>query len=1267
MSTPINNPIWAGPCLFTPLYLEALMTGQKNQTGDWAAVAVQYDQLGLRGGQVQPSAFQVGTPPATGIQLIWTPPSALRHGQTDELGGVSYPWLPNRWLVTRSFIAEPGDVPAITAWVLESDYLGPQGARSFPDPSGGTTAYLIGRRFDIGAWAGTTSTYDQPFLQAMGPGDPSYVAIYDNMSNVLAFHDDMQGAANGLYSYSVCGWFATPSCDLLYGKTPATPDGFTSEAQWQDIMARMRWTVGNDADLADAEQNWQAWLLEHPVTGGPALTPAQQAWPAQNLCHGMVYNLQWHGPAAFYPINPILQGTTPPTVAVGANSAESLSAWLASAIGSADAEDLLLAFQQDMIFDYVRNPSAFYMQAQAARFASSDGGRQWIAYQSGQTSSSGTIPSGSYSVPLDASATDALTALNSQQAALDSNTDLLAALQWQLYAAYWKKENCPRADPDYQTIMQLVQQQIASLTPQIDALSSQIAGQAAQLEQSKAQLLARIAPLQLALDTVNQARFDYRQDPVILLAGANQDTKFAPPGIYDDDSALFTRFTGQTIRAIHVVYSSDAVNVNVTLNTADFADIAWPTGVLIPKEMGDYWFETFLLDTNSARLIAQRAFAKAGVTPTPAQLAALTQQIQAQQTLLWNPTQYVDARTLAETAGMLGVPPMKSSVALWTPPWSPIFLDWEIEWHPSALTPQHMLDDWVLGEIDFEWLGTQVAAMAGLYSGRSLVNGEGAQGLKDKLNDFLDSDPNAASLPQYQLDQLRQMAATIGRFDVLTQSMSGVVQQLIMQQLKMSKLNAIQQAAVAKYLLSAASYLPATAGPFFPIHAGHFRFTRLQVVDAYGQILRGSQLSDNLVPIRSKSLTTPGAGTSNQQYMQLAPRVTQGQRLDFRMVQFDNDAVRSNSSDQTSPICGWVIPNHIDHSMVVFDAEGNNLGEVLMIDNSDDGASDGTGLRWDAVPGSNSVLGGAPEFGTSLRHLNGFVNGLLLSAAQGSSAMQSLLDVIDASLWKVDPLGQPMQGNLAILLGRPLAMVRALVTLGVDGTPACDQSYLNTGKNVTNGFTSVPLPLRIGDIGLSNNGVMGYFLDDDFSHFYPYHGYDPTLAVPRRVIASGIAPAQMLDQIDGLLAAPAAAAYADAGANPYVVANPGFSLPPDCSTTHTLTILVDPRGWIPAISGYLPVQWLSLPAGPVNKALSTMFVTFRTGPVLLETAQQSAQIALPLPAAINGKWTWVERSGVTTWSESAPLASSDSVAGLPASRPVLSEGWLKLSGAEGSP
>ncbi|NET81454.1 MAG: hypothetical protein F6J94_05655 [Moorea sp. SIO1F2] len=1249
-----------------PIYLEALMVGQNNQVGNWAVVGVQFNQLGLPLGQPQPPPFSYrssSNPPKLGIHLLWTVPSALRHGQTQANGAVDFPLLPNRWLVTRTFIAEPGAVPSLTVWVLESDYLGstPNGTHVYPDPTGGSQTYYIGRRFDLASWNGTTTTYSgEPFLRAMGPGDATYVAIYDNMTNVLAFHDDMQNASVGWYSYSVCGWYSTPADDQLFGKTESSPDGFTTEQEWQEIMTHLQWTVGSEADQNAAEQDWQAWLQQHPITGGPPLTDAQKNLPAQSLCHGFIYKLDWQGFNQFYPINAILQGEHPPAVAIGANGPEAMAAWLADAIDAPYAEDLLLAFQEDMVFDYASNQRTFETKSHAARFGSTSAGDRWVVYQEQTTEpSNGEIPSGATSVPLDQTTTDALTRLNTTQATLNQDREMLASLKWSLYAAYWKLANYPL--PQGPILLPLIQKEINRLTPLVNSYNSKVTQGSQQVDQQAQALRELLAPLKLKLNTQNQPRFEQRQDPVILLAGTNQDTKFAPPGVYDDEDTLFTRFTGQTLSALTINYSGDGITVNETLSADDFTDITWPTGVQIPKEIHDFWFETFLLDTNSALLLAQRNFQKAGVTPTPTQLNDLTAQIQRQQTLLWNQdaTRLVDVRTISETAGFKGVPPFNAAVAAWTPPWAPIYMDWEIEWHPSATTPQDMLNQWSLGEVDFEWNGTQVTAKDETYSGRAILNGQIALGLQEKLYDFLDSNPNLSDLPISVQEKLREMAETLGQFDVVTQAMSGLIEELIMRLQQMNKLSPDDLGNMAQLLADAENFLPAAGSSlFFPLHAGHLRVTRIEVVDAFGQILRGSQLSNNLQPIRSKSFITPGE--TNTRYIQLTPRVTQDLRFDFRLVQFDDDTIPTNSSDLTSPISGWVIPNHINHSLTVFDPWGNNLGEVITIDAGNSDRDQETGLRWDAVPGSNTPLGAAPNFGSQLQHLNSFVNGLLLRGAQGSDALSCLLDVIDASLWKVDPLGQPMQGNLAILLGRPLAVVRARITLEVDGTPATNQAWENTSKQITDGFTEVSLPLRIGDIGLSGNGVMGYFLDNDYSQFYPYHGYTPKLAVPRRTLADRRLPeSQMLAQIAQQL--DSNNDNAEAASDPYIVSNPQLHLPPDGTTTHDLTLLVDPRGSIPVISGYLPVQYLTLSPGPVTLALNNMFVTFRAGPVLLN----STEIQLPLPAAIKGDWTWVERSGVTTWRESDPLTSSTSSAQLPSTRPNVNEGWLKLSGALG--
>src|SRR5580698_65186 len=72
-----------------------------------------------------------------GIHLHWRFPKALTKGTQSADGNVSFPSLPNRWLVTRG--RENGNLRTIEdQWVIESNYLHPEGS------GGAGTAYPVG-------------------------------------------------------------------------------------------------------------------------------------------------------------------------------------------------------------------------------------------------------------------------------------------------------------------------------------------------------------------------------------------------------------------------------------------------------------------------------------------------------------------------------------------------------------------------------------------------------------------------------------------------------------------------------------------------------------------------------------------------------------------------------------------------------------------------------------------------------------------------------------------------------------------------------------------------------------------------------------------------------------------------------------------------------------------------------------------------------------------------------------------------------------------
>jgi hypothetical protein len=358
------------------------------------------------------------------------------------------------------------------------------------------------------------------------------------------------------------------------------------------------------------------------------------------------------------------------------------------------------------------------------------------------------------------------------------------------------------------------------------------------------------------------------------------------------------------------------------------------------------------------------------------------------------------------------------------------------------------------------------------------------------------------------------------------------------------------------------------------------------------------------------------------------------------------DRKPSNSSDATSPICGWILPNHLDESVLVFDAKGNSLGEVLKIERDS-----GPGLRWDAAPGTDAPFGALPRIEN--RHLAAMINALVARGAKGTEALDQLLDLIDVTLWSTDPLGSPTDGNLSVLIGRPIALVRASAAFRFDGLPAYDQRWAQTGKNDTAGFQNVKFPLRIGDLAVPGNGALGYFVADAYDVCYAMYGFKPPMGSVRRAMSRRRPDprAALREVLEGKR-------LVETTANDYVVTDHLVQAAPSDPST-LLTILVDPRGWIPAVTATSPVQYQWLPNGPVETARTKMAASFRMGPLLIDPNR----VQLPLPAATPGKWSWIERTGVTFWREQGPLEPLQNDGEIPSVPATIREGWLKLAGA----
>jgi hypothetical protein len=283
-------------------------------------------------------------------------------------------------------------------------------------------------------------------------------------------------------------------------------------------------------------------------------------------------------------------------------------------------------------------------------------------------------------------------------------------------------------------------------------------------------------------------------------------------------------------------------------------------------------------------------------------------------------------------------------------------------------------------------------------------------------------------------------------------------------------------------------------------------------------------------------------------------------------------------------------------------------------------------VRWLSTPGAANPITDPSQI--TNKHLSAaltpFTSGAIPNAPD---AFRALYASIDETLWMIDPPGGRSDHDLAVLIGRPLALVRAQIQFELFGRPVTNQSWRDTLQNLDADLTKGRFPIRLGSTELLDDGLIGYFTGDNYATFNAVH---PSTTRTSPYVAP-IAPGNYL------------------------------TLPFDYPTytTQNLSMLLDPRAKVHATTGILPTATAELPARFYTDALAQMAVTFRTGPVLTDPLT----MRLPFPAEQNGAWNWIRRTGTGTTPadfEVDSIVPANAQARLGDAPPHLVDGWLKF-------
>lgn len=364
-----------------------------------------------------------------------------------------------------------------------------------------------------------------------------------------------------------------------------------------------------------------------------------------------------------------------------------------------------------------------------------------------------------------------------------------------------------------------------------------------------------------------------------------------------------------------------------------------------------------------------------------------------------------------------------------------------------------------------------------------------------------------------------------------------------------------------------------------------------------------------------------GLGTIDRSVVQFPPRLLQGARLNFNAVSATDDSkVLGPLNPDVDPICGWLLPNHLDHALDVYEATGKALGAMKVIFSVTDQAH----LVWVAAPDAQytsiaTISENIPHLGVCLSEL----------ITQPIETFKLFLSAIDETLWTTVPMGAHFDSGSATLSGRPLALVRASVAFELDGKAELDPSWQYTLQAQTPDILSYTFPIELGNRAQLEDGLIGYFTAGDYSSF-------------NIAKEAGVTSGSYLKPIG----------------------QTGNYIKQAISATPTyLSLLVDPRASVHATTSILPTMDITLPEKQVADALAKIKPQFSINGMMThqQTQSEKTQLIMPKPAYKAEKtiWQWKE-SSAATW-VAYDLKQSDTTAHLQSELPRLRQGVLTLT------
>ncbi|KAF5536848.1 hypothetical protein FNAPI_11622 [Fusarium napiforme] len=1146
-----------------------------------------------------------------GVYVHWSLPRPLRSGIANTEGGGTlqnqdldprapkYPPIPNRWLVIRRFDPKaettspinPNGMEPVTAWVIESDKTSridelPASTDLEVDVAPFVTSYnsnkdapgeisiedqaevFIGACVEASKW----DPKDKPNkdgerveLTAASSSNQLFMDCQYHCGNVFSMLDtfaykDTDGATKHLDSvvadYYVVGWHNDSDKDIM----ASSKDGASHATRLQALRASIKQAIPEaDKDAINL------WLQD---TDG-----------ARTLCHGAMYEVVWNlnkSPEK-NPANALAQTMSKMPFGVGTTPMDAILAYIGERDRTGDVEKRIWCLQTLLraVDDGVDSQIAADDEAQAYNYAHFDGGDHfYLPDEKGGKDKDASA----YGTPED------LRIKNSAQHLLDSAKRRLKQLRWDVFSWWWKLisdvDNNKNGNQDTRSIHD-IQDEVERLLKTVQMLE------------------IFVGEPQTPIKRGVMEAFHQRNDPTLIIGGveAGWPTDF--------NKELAARLENQTIDADPL------------------------------PSCADKYVDCLASDVQAAgRRLLQEFFS--------------LKKPDATQDDRVKPL-YHDGKRPGDKVDKDNNPWRDR----WggSQAWFPLYVEWEAEYaHVSfkhwQLNQRRPLDNAkgkttyvIKDDIRMEKNCEKYDDLR-YVSGRSLILPQPAFSLRVHIERLFATVPESELNKKLKPKDREILLEKLDGLALLSLPLSGLTDHLTTR-FQGSHIKPLVRAPGQKPVVLKGAKdalpppdsgrsdidlslieensdptpygsLPTLTGQyvsgFKPVTHGQMRFTKINIVDKFGQVVHAMDPALDQPPAVLPSISeffaideVPGKpGVPNvvcgdrstlkkPEYVQLPPSINQTARLNASFVVRSEDKDGSEgewrpATEFDKPIWGWVVVNYVDRGLQFFLPNGTFYREVRSASSS---------IKW--LP-----FGEPPNPGTRKQ-----LDALIDSLVGNEKRLRAFTDMIMSALSVTVPTPSAYSQFMNSLVGRPLALANMGWSLELGTNSLKNESTLGEqrvkpewGLLPGDGNNRYEFAIKFGDEKNNYDGLVGYFettgnekdlnLNKIYTYFHTKYDLDDA---PLAKIDTKSYPHLQTFWLNPDKYKPGTVAEVEAKAREY-----------ERDRNKEMTVfgaIFDPFAPITGFSSILPMRKLLLPSWTWETALKAITTFFHAGPLVL--------------------------------------------------------------------